>query len=491
MNLSWDSASGEAPTSFAFTIDLEKRAPWKRYLRSMHIAGIFEWNQTRYWAVTKIGRELAECTSVSEFRWLCMEGPPPALLDAVLAFGNIRALELVSFYHGDPPLDAFSTVSSLDYLLEMMRENDYPRLRELRLAPIYSEDSLQNLGETISRLSLDKLVVVGRTVEIFPLLKLKSLVECAKIGSDQPWDQCYVGFDFKDTLTSPGTLLSAGNLRSLVLQDCTNINEVLSRLGERSESLRILDSLNIEYGRRMQHDNPIRAIETANYPAGGRVEVEAGRADCEIHLIDACRSLVRLELDLSFFSVLEVLRMLDAIENSRETLKYLRLNVSRNLHWLRIGLTGLTMNSRFFEMRYIDQLSTFRNLRQLSICLCFSPKKISRVCSALPPGLELLELSYWNIEHSSGLVARELMLMTYALKRRAVDSTAGRLPLKCIVLTELGVCSGDGLDVRVWVVDEGSGRFFLYDEGMLDLDIGGQNFFEFAKIELGITPDAW
>ncbi|PWW76284.1 hypothetical protein C7212DRAFT_364107 [Tuber magnatum] len=393
----------------------------------MHILGNLVWNQARYWAVTKIGQELAECTNVSEFR----------------------------------------------------------------LAPICSEKSLQHLGETIRRLRLDKLVVVGRITEVSPLLRLRHLVESAKAGSHQPWDQSYVGFDCEDTVTSRGTLLSAEHLRSLMLRDCTNINRVLSRLGERSESLGSLRSLSIEYGRRRQLFDPISAIITANYPPLQRVEVETGRADCEIHLINACRSLGGLELDLSFFSVQEALRMLGAVGNSKETLKYLRLGILRNLHWQRMGIIGVTPGPKFFEMETITQLNTFQSLRQLSLCLCFSPQKISRVCRALPPGLELLELSYWNMDHKPSVVVRELMLMTYALKRRAVHTMAGSFPLKCIVMTRLKVWLGvERLDSRVWLVDEGSGRVLLYDENRVqDLYIGGQPFFEFAKIGLGIMLD--
>ncbi|CAZ85223.1 unnamed protein product [Tuber melanosporum] len=347
-----------------------------------------------------------------------------------------------------------------------MRKNDYSCLQDLRLAPICSKKSLRHLGETISRLRLRKLVVVGLATKMRPLLRLRHLVRSVKIGSHKPWVQDYTNFDFEGIPTCRGTLLSVENLRGLVLQDCTNANGLISKLGKQGESLGSLHSIIIEYIKGSQQVNPITAITTANEPPGERVEVEMGRANREIQLIDA------------------------SIKNSIKTLKYLRLNVLRNTQWGGVGALGTTQTPTFFAVQDIAQLNTYQNLRQLSLCLCLLPSKISYVCRALPPGLELLELSYRNKGYQNREVVRELMLMTYALKRRAVNTMEGCFPLKCIITTELRPClDGDYLHSRVWLVDGGSGRVFVYDGGLQDLYMDGQPFSKFVKIRMGIIED--
>ncbi|KAG0643193.1 hypothetical protein HOY80DRAFT_1096915 [Tuber brumale] len=333
-----------------------------------------------------------------------------------------------------------------------MRKNYYSHLQNLRLAPICSERSLQHTGEIISRLRLRKLVVVGLAAKARPLLRLRYLVENLKIGNHKPRVQSCTNFNFKDIVTCRGTFLSMENLSDLVLQYCTSIGGVISKLGEQGKSHGGLRSLIVRYVKRRQQVDPITAITTANEPLGKRVEVEPGRANRKIQLINACKFLE------------EAQGMLEAIKNSRKTLKYLCLSTPT-----------------FFTVQDIAQLNTYQNLRQLSLCLCLSPDKISRVFRALPPGFELLELSYRNRGCDTGAVVRELMLMTYSLKRRTVETMAGCFPLKCIITTELRPwLDGDSLHSRTWLVDEDSGSVFVYDGGP---------FPQFAKIGVGISKD--
>ncbi|RPA94811.1 hypothetical protein L873DRAFT_1837476 [Choiromyces venosus 120613-1] len=344
-----------------------------------------------------------------------------------------------------------------------MRKNDYSFLRDLRLVPICSEKCLQHLGETISRLRLEMLVLVGLVTENRPLLRIRFLLENVKAGSHQPWGQMYVGFNFENAAECQGTLLGLENLTRIELIDCKSLNGLISMLGEKGE---LGNSLNP-----IGQVNTIQAILSTHSLLGQRVEIEKGLARCKIHLIST------------------------TINSSKETLTYLRLNVYRNFDWLRMWQNEAHLTPKFFKVRHIIPLSTYQNLRQLSLCLYLFPGKTSRVCRVVPPRLELLELSYGIEGVHRSIIARELMLMTYALKRRSEETMWGYFPLKCIFTTELKYHyerQRNCLHSRLWLVDGESGRVQANELGRVqDLLVRGQRFPGMqllVKISLGVIP---
>ncbi|RPA94813.1 hypothetical protein L873DRAFT_1397692 [Choiromyces venosus 120613-1] len=378
---------------------------------------------------------------------------------------------------------------SLSSLLRKMRGSDYPYLQSLWLGPICSVEALRHLGQAISTLRLDKLCVSGILWCASRPLQLRHLVDSVEAGSHQPSYQKWNGFDLEKVVSRPGNLLGTDSLRTLELSDCSNVNGLISTLGEQSEPEKSLRALMIGNRLPSQISSMIYAIEAANEPPEDRIEIQPNHADFIIELIENSRSLESLELDLSSFSAEEATQVLESLQFSREALKYLRLNVFRNFVWLSLGTLEGHQSLDFFTPLALTRLSTFQNLRQLSICLNLRVDKISHVCRSFPPRLELLELSYVNKGYtcSFGTTVRELMLMTYTLKHRAAIAGLD-FPLECIVMTELKCrARRNSLQTTIYIVHGKTGRVTAH-EGLLEkmrLRRGSQTIFEFARIGLG------